>query len=496
MSVVPATELLRIDIDAAVASLGTELVHGPWQIPTELVRLAVRVGADEVRLTLGRRGFRLAASGAIDLVKELDLVAIAVDSTALSADRQRAVEQLERAGAVALLWAAMTPGSRFGAALPAGTGWEIGRGRAVRRRNRSADDGLGELVLTLAAARWQQRRARAWLAACCRFASVPVTLDGVDLGRGFRRSGFALRVREPLPAALLVGAEGEAPTLWLLQHGIVSTRATIPRFPPFEAALEIGGLVSGPATPAVLRSAVTPALGELVEVAVDAMLRLAVRTEGIAPEIRARLVAALLVAARRRVRAEQITTTAFVPWVETGRSSLVSPAWLVARAATTAGAIAAADRDDGVAMVPHVRLGPGERADLEAVTGVVCRAVPAPLPLLRRRWRGWRQRAGAVVAATLARRRGVALARVALSEAERHFLDQLETWWRARGGDRGLGLHRGRRGRRRGAHGELLLPRRDPAVERAVAAVAADGRWLAIAARALIGDLAVASADA
>ena len=54
MTTVDLRELLRIDIEAELRKLTVAQLQGPWQMPAELVRRAVRAGASEIDVKLGR----------------------------------------------------------------------------------------------------------------------------------------------------------------------------------------------------------------------------------------------------------------------------------------------------------------------------------------------------------------------------------------------------------------------------------------------------------
>ena len=45
-------ELLRIDIEAELRKLTVAQLPGPWQLPAELVRRAIRAGASEIDVEL------------------------------------------------------------------------------------------------------------------------------------------------------------------------------------------------------------------------------------------------------------------------------------------------------------------------------------------------------------------------------------------------------------------------------------------------------------
>jgi len=86
----------------------------------------------------------------------------------------------------------------------------------------------------------------------------------------------------------------------------VSARASVPGYPPFEAAVELGGLVAHGASAADMRRAVTPFLGDLVDRAVWMMVQVSEQLPEMAARERERLGILLLRAARKGIRAREI----------------------------------------------------------------------------------------------------------------------------------------------------------------------------------------------
>ena len=300
-------ELLGIDVEAEVRLLGRELLHGPWQVPAELVRLAFAAGADEVRLESGRRRWWIRATGAVLDGPDLEAVVVAVDPSRSAEARQQAITRLEQEGTQALLWAAVAAGR-----VSVTSGDERGWKRAILRAGRGGrvDTGRGTGVegveVELRTPSFDPRRARSWLASACRFASRPVALDGVRLPQGVDGGLYRVRLLTPAPGEVVLAAQGRAPSLWLLRHGVLVTRATVPGYPAFHAAVELGALTPPTATPADLRAAVTPLLPGVVDHALELMLWAGRRLGTRPPAVRRRLRTLLLEAANVGLRRTEI----------------------------------------------------------------------------------------------------------------------------------------------------------------------------------------------
>lgn len=289
---------LSIDVAAEIDLLTHAGLHGPHQIPAELVRLAFARGAEKIDIRSQRRRVEITASGAN---VELGLLRSAVEALEIrrsDASRHAALVRLEQGGGIALLWVLGWIGEvRLRVAGPDGA-LEVSRQR----------DGSFELIdgspepqpvvtAELDGSAAAIRRCRDWLAAACRHAWRPVVLDGHDLRAGFSGGSFRVRLESPLPAEVRLGAPGEAPSLVLLHHGVVGSRATVPGFPVFSAAVELAGVVADGASPADHRAAVTPFLSALVDTVVGVLLQTVPLLSGLEAGSRARLVRELLRAA-------------------------------------------------------------------------------------------------------------------------------------------------------------------------------------------------------
>jgi hypothetical protein len=307
--------ILSIDVPSEIETLCEAQLRGTWQVPAELVRLALRVGADEVSVDRRKLGVVVAWNGAlIDSGVFADLRTV-LDANSKPDDRQTAIAAIERSGMEALLWASGLSGARLRIRVMAGREhWSF---EHRRRRSRLMKD-LGADAPDRVEIEWRckgldRRRAMRWLAVAARFAQARVMVEGGPGPRHFAAGLFHLRVEDPVPCRLGLTRSGDNPVLWLLRDGVVSTRATIPGYPPFEAAVELGSLVAPGASAADMRRAVTPYLEELVDRAVWMMVEVSDRLSEMAPRDADRISLLLLRAARKGLRANDICRLDLVP---------------------------------------------------------------------------------------------------------------------------------------------------------------------------------------
>jgi hypothetical protein len=130
----------------------------------------------------------------------------------------------------------------------------------------------------------------------------------------------------------------------LLQDGVVSARAGVPGYPPFEAAVELGGVAAPGSSAADLRRAVTPYLSELVDRAVWLMVEVADRLPKLRGELRQRLAVLLLGAARRGLREDEVRNLPMLGTAE-GGDRLISVREIAELAARRGGRLAVVDEE-------------------------------------------------------------------------------------------------------------------------------------------------------
>ncbi len=466
-------DLFTIDVGAEIATLTRCQIQGPWQVPTELVRLAIARRARTVAVDLGRRGLRLRCDADLASGDELRDLATLFDVRAPSPSRQAAIARIEEAGLESLLWAVGLPGARLDLVC-SGDGRRHATARGAGVEIAVDDAAVGAVSTEL---RWScrglgRRRALAWLETAARFAPAEVTAAGRKIVRGFPDGLYRMRIAEPLPGELAVTATGDAPALWLLEHGVLSARAVVPGYPAFAAAIEMSGVAPGAASADELRTAVTSYLPRLIDRAVQMLLLLVARLPAAGEPAASRLVSLLLSCAQRGLGRDRIMAAPIIRAREGGRRRMVTPIELASLADVRGGALAAVEpgsRDFAATGGLVVEAAPEIRAQLSSVLG--CRIEPTGgVPAV-----GFRSRLSDLVERVRRRlggwigRRPLALSQ--MSEAERRLTSL------AAGSGCPIALSAGTGGpRRRG--GLIVVGRERVEIRAAVQAVAADDSWL------------------
>lgn len=307
---IDVASLLTIDVASELRKLTQAQLQGSWQLPAELVRRAIRHGARAIEVELGRSQLRVRSIGdAIPSTLLRELAAL-LDERREPARRHRALIELERAGALALLGlVGLEPaGVRIvsAASQPGEPGWglEWRRGGVVELQRFDPPPGHSEVLVRGLRGPFDRARARSWLADAARFASlgaaIEIQVDGRPIAQGFDDAIAQVRIAEPLPGVLALTRTGEVARVILLQDGIVTGHMSLTDTPCFEVALETRGVAEAGASAARLRELVEPMLDRIVEVAVDRMIEMGSEGAALAPADRGRLGQQLLQAARKR----------------------------------------------------------------------------------------------------------------------------------------------------------------------------------------------------
>jgi hypothetical protein len=298
--------LLTIDVASELRKLSQAQLQGPWQIPAEFVRRALRFGATEVNVELGRQRARISDDSAGVPIELLMWTGVLLDARRPNPDRHQALTALESQGELALLAAAGLPPrslrirSRCGGALHS-----LDFDGSTVRLATVNEAGPNRLEIAIEGAGIDRKTATEWLSDAARFATASIRIDGQVVGPGFGHAFAQSALRPPLRGRLCVPAQGETAHAWLLQHGMVSGHVAVPDSPCFEAAVEFGD-DSNDTSAARLRDVMQTQVAVLVDQAVALMLRVAAQAAGLPEPARSRMARLLLHAARKQLRPAEV----------------------------------------------------------------------------------------------------------------------------------------------------------------------------------------------
>ncbi|EDM80225.1 hypothetical protein PPSIR1_36282 [Plesiocystis pacifica SIR-1] len=300
-------DLLTIDVESELRKLTQAQLQGPWQLPAELVRRALRGGAQRVEVELGRSSLRVRSHGDAVPLEVLRELAALLDARRDPERRHRALSALEGWGALSLLGlAGSQPASleiRSRAPRSGGEGagltWKRNAGVSLERYT---PPGPSHTEVIVRGAKIDRGRAREWLRSVARHAQAEIEVDGRAVDTGFHDAMFVARTAVPMPGEIAIPREGEVARLYLLQDGLLTAHLSATEAPCFEAALEtrdLPGLAPG-ASAAAVRDAVAPHVDAIVGAAVECMIALARGGAATTAVDRSRLTQLLLQGARRR----------------------------------------------------------------------------------------------------------------------------------------------------------------------------------------------------
>ncbi len=473
--------LLSVDPDAAFDSVVHDQLGGPYQVPAELVRLAIAFGAHRVEVECRRGRVLVEARGTV--VPETAIEALSrASGQGDDIARLQALAALEDLGASALGWAVGLNPRRLVIRT-----WERHRvttlsakGGEPFRLSHGAGRQEDRFFIELTGPHLNHKRALRWLEIACRFSPVAVVVNGRDVRHELDSGCFRARIASPLPAVVALGVDLDAPRMWLLRHGVVATRVGVPNWPPFEAAVELQGHVEGRVSAAQLRQAVAPHLETLISRVVELGVRVVPRIPELGFRQRQRITLFLLKAAERGLSLEAIRRASLFEVVDVNETRWVSLEALERWRGTLPGVVDCGSSPEDVEF-PYLCLGVRER---EKTSGLIGRALSGAVI----------NRAG--FGATIGR-----LARVLLEFAqemlgprpipdsdlthgERVLIRALEGALRAGGKPIGVTLCPGRRAPRRWGR-RLRLARDQPSIRRAIQVVSEEPACVYVVAIAL-----------
>ncbi|MEX1368455.1 MAG: hypothetical protein AB1Z98_35310 [Nannocystaceae bacterium] len=495
-SLIDVGGLLTIDVASELRKLSLAQLQGPWQLPSELVRRAMRDGATRVEVDLARHRAEVRDNGRGVPETHLEWTAALLDDRRTNEERHAALTALEATGELVLLMlAGLEPRTLQVRSARGGRvvclAYQRGRTPWITIDATPESDST---VVVVQHADLDRRRAAEWLAGAARFAPATVVLDGKAVDAGFSGTFGPQPLREPLRGRVAIPLEGDTAHVWLLEHGLVTGHVAVPDAPCFEAAVELGDVARTELSAARLREAMQPQVETLVRQAMGSLLHVARDVSGYPEPARRRLTRLVLQAMRKRLLMPQMARVPVFRIVDgTGERSVdmmtlreelirggservlmaLYPSQRPERYAASHGLVVIADET--------------ERSLLTELFGIRFAA-----PELRDDAHGllaaWRQLVygalrGATRAADLLRHplRRAPLPEDQLSADERHFLHALRS--HAFGGPRVVSevhLCEGKGSPRRTADSppQLLLPRDNPVVQACVQAVTRDPAWI------------------
>jgi hypothetical protein len=321
--------LLTIDVDSELRKLSGAQLQGPWQIPAEAIRRALRSGAREVDVRLGRHQATIVDDGTGIPGDAVQWTAILLDQGRSAEERHAALTALEASGELVLLAIAGLPYRMLRIeSTHAGRRWvlEAHAGKRPSLSSISQHPARG-VELTLFSKELDRRQCAEWIASAARFASATVRVDGKALSGGFDHVLASTRLQPPLQGRVALTLHGETAHVWLLEHGLVTGHVTLPDTPPFEAAVELGSGAHD-LSAARVRDSFSAHVDALVDQMVALLIELGRHPSARGEPMRARLARLVLQAARKRLRFDAIVTVPVFRAIENGGPTAIDLAGL------------------------------------------------------------------------------------------------------------------------------------------------------------------------
>lgn len=343
-----ASSLLQIDYEAAIDKLAWSQLQGSWQLPAEFARLAISSGALSIDFDLETRHLAMTVSGGRLKHRILSGFVSVLDLRLPAVDRHRAMVELEESGASMLSAIACSPLTSITLTTGRSRGLKVQRltdGELLVVNPTDSAIGQTDFELVVEGLDLEAERAAKWLRRTGRFATVPITIGGSRVRRGFRRAliqeglivepadarpGKPRQPGSPLRCTVAISPRGTSPRLWLLQHGIVATHATVPGYPAFEAAIEMAPVTrqqqgsSAGVMGTALREHLSPYVEALVDASVKLMIELANTAACEEEPKRARIARLLLEAVLKRRRLSEVSGVSIFPLIATDERRLIS----------------------------------------------------------------------------------------------------------------------------------------------------------------------------
>ncbi|MEM7154780.1 MAG: hypothetical protein AAF799_18160 [Myxococcota bacterium] len=302
-SLIDVGGLLTIDVASELRKLSLAQLQGPWQLPSELVRRALRDGASQVEVDLARHRAEVRDNGRGVPETHLEWTGVLLDDRRSNEERHAALTALEATGELVLLMlAGLEPRTLQIRSARGGRvvclAYQQGRTPWMTVDATPESDST---VVVVQHGELERRRAAEWLSGAARFAPASVVVDGEPVNVGFVGSLGVQDLEEPLRGRVAIPMEGDTAHAWLLEHGLVTGHVAVPDSPCFEAAVELGEVARTELSAARLREAVQPHVETLVRQAVGALAHVARDVGGYNEAARHRLAQLTLRAMRRRM---------------------------------------------------------------------------------------------------------------------------------------------------------------------------------------------------
>ncbi|MEM6291158.1 MAG: hypothetical protein AAGA54_07825 [Myxococcota bacterium] len=501
-------QLLTIDVGSELRKLSQAQLQGPWQIPAEIARRALRGGASRVRIETSRHAITITDEGTPIARRVLKATAALMQPGQTNETRHAALTALEQAGGLALLAVAGLQRKQLRIEVHCEEGvFLLEANDKGARLSKQAPSGARRNTVRVSSPEFDRKQIRDWLSSVGRFSGGRIVVDGAPLDSGWKEMLLHGPLVAPAPSGRVgLPREGETAHVWLLEHGVITGHLTAPDSPCFEAAIELGSDATD-LSAARLRDEASPHISHIVAGAVRLACEVGVRGIRVAEPQRARLARLLLAAARRRIEVEQVAQVRMFRVIQSGETGLASLVQL--RSACQSGGaaptllalypsqnpadfaageklilIADATERSGLAEVLNLRFRPpNPKESGRSMGGIV---------------RGWVDEAGRTARHVVARmRHPMGAKRVdpsAYTAAEQAFVDATRPHLNGgRDTPSDLALCAGAGPIRTSGRAAdlLLLPRKNPTVAAAVAAVATDPAWSYPALLALLGGRAL-----
>lgn len=302
-SLIDVGGLLTIDVASELRKLSLAQLQGPWQLPSELVRRALRDGATRVEVDLARHRAEVRDNGRGVPETHLEWTSVLLDRRRSNGERHAALTALEATGELVLLMlAGLEPRTLQIRSARGGRvvclAFQRGRTPWITIDATPESDST---VVVVQHAELDRRRAAEWLAGAARFSPASVLVDGKPVDVGFQGTFGPRSLSDPLRGRVAIPLEGDTAHVWLLEHGLVTGHVAVPEAPCFEAAVELGDSARTELSAASLREAMKPHVETLVRQAMGSLVHVA-RDVSVYPEhARRRLTRLVLQAMRRRL---------------------------------------------------------------------------------------------------------------------------------------------------------------------------------------------------